>query len=189
MNCNRCGNIETQGSSFCGVCGEDLSANNPDTQFSEQRQSGVSRDEELFISKNITHYSQATNKFRTTNSKINWNWSAFFAGMVLIIYRKMYLEFVIVYAATFIVGQITDSFLIVLAITFCFGLFFDYFYMKSMDRKLMNISASSDPLMKDELIAKKGGTSVKGVVIYCTIMMVLLIALITLFVFVFINMM
>ncbi|MHC0035340.1 DUF2628 domain-containing protein [Pseudoneobacillus sp. C159] len=104
--------------------------------------------------------------------KISWNWSAFFAGVLWMGYRKMYLE-LIVYSTlsllfSLIIPDINDNIdAILTALSWIFfGLITNSLYFFSCKRKITRVKnlnlSHYDEL---EALKQKGGTSVAGIFI------------------------
>ena len=120
----------------------------------------------------------------------SWNWCAFLVTSLWLLYRKMYKVFFILLAVTFAIEAIlagietaadlsstTSSLLssaMGIAVAVVMGFWGDKLYLQKIDG-LYETSPTG------ETIRRHGGTSLKGVIIYCVVCLVLIVALVVLF--------
>lgn len=113
-----------------------------------------------FVGKSKEYYE----KVWTKNKLLSWNWASFLFNFFWLIYRKMYLEFIIFFVSYRIYYTLTYSlissnikFIIDIFIIFLFGIFGNKIYFFSILRKLKKMKKSS--LEKEYFIKKYGGTN------------------------------
>jgi hypothetical protein len=104
--------------------------------------------------------------------KLSWNWSAFFAGVLWMGYRKMYFELFIFSVLTLlpyiIFANISDNVDAMLTFLYwiSFGLLSNSLYFYSCKRKINRIKKLNLSMYDElEVLKQKGGTSVVGIFI------------------------
>lgn len=81
--------------------------------------------------RNLLYYLFSFDQIEKTGNWLSWNWSAFFFGPAWLLYRKMYLEGVVVLLLELLVS-ITHLWLIFHIALGCFG---NYLYIKSIQKR------------------------------------------------------
>lgn len=144
---------------------------------------------EIFFQKNSSYYQEQL-KYYEQGKKWRFSYSALIFGILWFLYRKMYLEFFIIFifyyvetifenvVLTKLIGieqtkLVNFSVTIILIITL--GIIGNNLYIKKANRTLKNAELKYPEIEKQkEFIAKKGGTSY----IYVTLLLILFILLI-----------
>ena len=173
--CTQCGSKNNEGNLFCSECGnklqevrekndslgkvntdkiEQINSNNFSTNLDIDK-----NDLEKFILKNTDYYISKFEEIKITGNKISWNWSAFFLTGYWMLYRKMYIETLIMTLATMLLGSIpVIGFLVPISVYIGLGMYGNTLYFNHVNKKMLEISRF-DSSMKDSLIVKKGGTN------------------------------
>ena len=153
--CNKCGNEVIEGSTFCSRCGNSLS----DTQSILHGSSpGLQIDDEdfaVYIGKNADKYLSKFKRFNIEgidNFAATWNWSAFLVGPLWMLYRKLYLYFIIFFVITCIpyFGILT---------WIAAGIIANYLYYKQAKSKILEVKSSHSDIVISEALARIGGVN------------------------------
>jgi len=101
--------------------------------------------------------------------KSKWNWGAFWLGGIFLLYRKMYLAFIIFLAANIFMLIITSSVnlstiefraLFMLLLNAPLAFFINEIYLRHAEKKIEKIvKGNPDEKLRDYHIAKTGGSS------------------------------
>ncbi len=119
----------------------------------------------LYVQSNADYYLAKWKLMSASGSKISWNWPAFFFSANWLGYRKMYL-----YAFIYIllnIGTLVPllGLLLWIVLWVGLGLYGNYLYAKKTYEDLLKLRASySDENVFKQMVVKKGGTSVLGVI-------------------------
>lgn len=192
MYCRYCGNLLDEEDAFCPKCGKPISKDmvipSGVTQIDYKEQILCDDDllesefEELFVGKNNDYYINKWNKLKSKNSKISWNWAAFFLGPFWFGYRKMYIPVVFIAVIYFLVdfsfyliqyqfSEETYLFdpiqnLLLFPLTILLSLFGNYYYIKHTNKNIDKLKLQPYNLeQKRTWLKRKGGTSWLGVAI------------------------
>ena len=123
-----------------------------------------------FVGKNADYYLGKWNSAKDPDKRAGWNWSAFFAGIFWLGYRKQY-TMVGLLVGIFLVIDIIQLFINVdlnktvgTTIGFMLGFGGNSWYYKEMNKKIAKIRTKyTDPEVQKAEIIKAGGTSWGGV--------------------------
>jgi hypothetical protein len=178
MYCNNCGNEITEGNSICYNCGEqvwDIPVISSDSNRYDIYSDGITSEElGLFVgNKRYKYCNEKWSKFKKpgNSSSIGWNWSALFCATLWLMYRKMYLYGIGIWILLGVITQLPpDQYTLPLniAVSLLLALFSDKLYYEHSKRKIIAIKNNSKYSNKQQVISKKGGTSL-GVLIICII--------------------
>ncbi|SFE72368.1 DUF2628 domain-containing protein [Peptostreptococcus sp. D1] len=128
-------------------------------------------DLELFVGKNTQYYEPRFEKYRDTDSKVGWNWVAFFFPVMWLCYRKMYAYaigyFVLINAISqsyhFIENGVIPNFRLVIWLVF--PLFANYIYYRFAKKRVEACDGIINEEERKEKISALGGTNGWAVVI------------------------
>ncbi|MCF0132967.1 MAG: DUF2628 domain-containing protein [Blautia sp.] len=128
--------------------------------------SGSQSDIELLIGKNIEYYLPKFNDMKARNTKSSWNWCAFLFTPYWMIYRKMYGYGAAVLGGAFLLSLIGGLFLscFSLAAYIAFGILGNYVYMKTLEKKALQMGMLSGGY-KTDYANKNGGTNATATVL------------------------
>ena len=165
--CSSCGNSLSHNSNFCNKCGS-KNSNNPSTMDSKSNEFFATSHTSLkikdyntpqvhaIIGRNSDRYVWLFNRMEFRESKVSWNWAAFFFGFIWIIYRKIFsglwiilivlgvLSFlgpifiwidVMIFSDEFI-DKLIPSHIASLLVSILFGCFANYIYKLKVDKEL-----------------------------------------------------
>lgn len=138
--CANCGKELPEGGSFCPNCGEKLTPSPLVQPLSKIT------DEEFaaFIGKNADRYLLKFKKFNIggiDSFSLTWHWPAFFAGFFWMLYRKMYLWALVVFAIEIFIPYV--GFLTVIVLGVC-GNYIYYAHAKKKILELRSIHPTED---------------------------------------------
>lgn len=124
----------------------------------------------VFVGEKKEHYYIPRFKqFIESESKVGWNWPAFFVPVYWLLYRKMYLHVVILYCLYIVIGvlSIFVSYAGVLEFVLVFGmpLFANYIYLNHARKKIASCDGILSQEESMEKIKKLGGTNALIVII------------------------
>lgn len=184
--CTECGNQNNKINSFCLNCGNELPQEkleyiNTNVSKSSNTKSistvNVKRDildtssdyintyeMNMFISKNKEYYNKKFEQIIKTGNKKTWNWAAFFFNASWLLYRKMYIQSIILILVSLALGAITSTIpflgtIIGWAMSLGMGMYANSIYLDHINKKLNEINTMEGEL-KESLILKKGGTNI-----------------------------
>ena len=153
--CNKCGKEIVEGSTFCSHCGNGLSntqstlyVSSPDSQIDD-------KDFAAYIGKNADTYLLKFKRFNINgidNFAATWNWSAFLAGPLWMLYRKLYLYFIIFFVITCIPYFGILSWIAA-------GIIANYIYYKQAKVKILEVKSSRSAIDIPETLARIGGVN------------------------------
>lgn len=187
--CGQCGAKRENGANFCSQCGNRFEqefeggsareysagdrAKNAFEQglgsllyFLEQRDYiPYEAEENCFIGTNTEYYRGKFDEMRTLNQKVSLNWAALFFGIFWMLYRKMYGVAVGALIATVIAGMLgTAGGILGLVLTVCYGLFGNYLYMMTIQKRVTDVQRYAEPA-RSQYIEKYAGVSGAAVLI------------------------
>jgi len=137
----------------------------------------------LFIGKKADYYIPRFRKFEETGGALSWNWAAFFLGIMWMLYRKMYLYSLLVFAISGFIGIVIalvspqNIFLAIgvqLWIMVGFGAFGNYLYyifVKKQIEHLKQLYPDSESLKI--ILNHHGGTNIVAPILYLLIIFIL----------------
>lgn len=167
--CNKCGNEVIEGSTFCSHCGNSLSSTQSASYGSSPDSRIDDKDFAAYIGKNTDKYLPKFKQFNVEgidNFSATWNWSAFLAGPLWMLYRKLYLYFIIFFVITCIpyFGILT---------WIAAGIIANYIYYKQAKAKILEVKSSHSAVNIPETLARIGGVNswvwTVGIVIFILI--------------------
>lgn len=122
-------------------------------------QSIEQNDLEKFVGKNSDYYLRKFEEIQITGNKISWNWPAFFISGYWLLYRKMYIQALIMILGSMVLGCIPFiGWLVPIALPIGMGMYANALYFDHINKKMIEIN-KFDSNIKDSLIFKKGGTN------------------------------
>lgn len=189
--CTVCGAKRDAGARFCSQCGAAFQEQNRNTYENEAHSSAweqgkrtvesgfgslldfleqkdyipYEQEENRFIRTNVEYYRSKFNEMRTLNQKISLNWAALFFGIFWMLYRKMYGVAIGAVLATVLAGMLGSLGGVAgLALTLCYGLFGNYLYMMTVQKRVTDVQKYGEPA-RSQFIEKYAGTSNTAVII------------------------
>lgn len=181
--CSKCGSKNNKVNSFCSNCGnkltqeksEYINVNDKSVNTNETKNKNTNTinttldylgtDEmNMFISKNIEYYNPKFRQITRTGDKKTWNWSAFFFNIYWFLYRKMYVQAVIIFFISIIATMIPYVGIIInLCMAIGIGMYANSIYLDNINKKLNEIAIMGSDMgyeTKESMIMKKGGTNI-----------------------------
>ena len=131
----------------------------------------LSREEALFIGKNVEFYRLKLLELREKHSKASWNWSSFLFSIYWCFYRKMYGLGTILIVVDVITSLLPIPFLY-LGVSITMGILGNYFYMNHMRSKLDSLHGLYAEARMDA-IKKKGGVSTVACVLIIVLVFII----------------
>jgi len=137
----------------------------------------------LFIGKKADYYIPKFKEFEETGGVLGWNWSAFFLGVVWMLYRKMYLYGLIGFLAGVFIGMIIaltspDNILLTAGLQLwlmvgfgAFGNYIYYIFVKNQVERLESLYPEGKALEK--ALENHGGTNLTASLLYLLIIFIL----------------
>ena len=111
------------------------------------------------------YYSSKFREMRTLNQKISFNWAALLFGVFWMLYRKMYGVAAAAIVATILTGALgAAGGAAGLALTVCYGLFGNYLYMMTVQKRVTELQKYSEPA-RSQYLEKYAGVSGGAVLI------------------------
>lgn len=187
--CNRCGAKRDAGAKFCSQCGAAFEGNGNTyggdggsawEQGKRSFESGFGallyfleqkdyvpyeQEENRFIGTNVEYYRGKFDEMRTLNQKVSLNWAALFFGIFWMLYRKMYGVAIGAVIATVVAGLMGGlGGVLGLALTVCYGLFGNYLYMMTVQKRVTELQQFGEPA-RSQFVEKYAGTSKTAVLI------------------------
>ena len=156
--CNNCGKEISEDSPFCEYCGE-RSIPIPSTESLPQI---TEEDFAHFIGKNADKYLPKFKKFTVDGVdkfSITWHWSAFFFGGLWMLYRKLYLWFLLAFVLP-IIPFLPSYFGLLMMIVW--GMTANYIYYKHAEKKILKLKTdqpSFDLSLMAASLRKIGGVN------------------------------
>lgn len=180
--CKECGKQNSKVNSFCLNCGNELiqekleyknsntnkgttiGVNKPINKIDNSSDYLNTDEMNLFIYKNTEYYNEKFNQITKTGSKRTWNWSAFFLPTSWLLYRKMYVQFGIMFLIFVVVNGILSSLpwgggILSLGVNIVFAMYANSLYLDYIQKKLSKIDSMGYE-SKESIIRKKGGTNI-----------------------------
>lgn len=191
--CSQCGAVAEERARFCSCCGHPLTENGACGQGGYQAgetsagqkarhsfESGFNslldfleqsdyipyeNEEDLFIGAKVEYYRDKFNEMRTLNQKVSLNWAALFFGVFWMLYRKMYGVAAAAIVLTILAGLLgAAGGAFGLALTVGYGLFGNYLYMMTVQRRVTELQRYAEPA-RSQYIEKYAGVSGTAVLI------------------------
>lgn len=130
---------------------------------------------EAFVGDNSGFYMQKWLVMDKTGSKTSWNWPAALITSYWLLYRKMYIYFLIYFAVTIVVSFIpVINFIYFIGTIVAGGLFGNWVYREHAQKRLAEIQVMQpDPQQRRVAAAMAGGTSWVGPLILLAVQVVL----------------
>lgn len=130
----------------------------------------VNREENFaaFVEKKEEYYLAKWDVFENSSEKISWNWAAFFFSAYWMMYRKMYIPAVFVFAGTRVVKYMIAlsggqsyrlTTLITLVATGMLGNWIYYVYASRKITDVADTAGTDDPVIIGRTVREVGGTS------------------------------
>ena len=129
--------------------------------------SGMAKDEEdSYIQTKLEYYKAKFAQMRRTGSKGSWNWSAFLAGPLWFIYRRMYGWGFALLGLEFVLSRMQNAYLILfqLGVTIVVGAMGNSLYMAQIDR-CVNEGKYLHASQKSLHVDKNGGVNSTAVIL------------------------
>ena len=182
--CGSCGAYVEGEAKFCSRCGRPFAAGGGEESSAEKAkrtaQNGFDsllyfleqsdyipyeEEENRLIGPKAEYYRGKFNEMRLLNQKISMNWAALFFGVFWMLYRKMYGVAVAAIVLTVLAGCLgTAGGVVGLALTVCYGLFGNYLYMMTIQKRVTELQRYTEPA-RSQYLAKFAGVSGTAVVI------------------------
>lgn len=192
--CTKCGSKNDNANSFCLNCGNELlkeNSQNTNSNSTDKCKNNVDNlskkmvnkfcddvdknDVNDFILKNVSYYNEKFNQIEKTGNKITWNWPAFFFNNVWFLYRKMYVQFAILFLVSLFLGYIPVLGMVIkIGLPIACGMYGNWAYLNHINKNLNEINALGHE-SKDMLIAKRGGTNIIIPLIFVAVISIFLI--------------
>lgn len=190
--CSQCGAYADAGAKFCSQCGHPFGnhgggqydyrtgessagrkakasfENGMNSLFSFLEQSDYipyEQEENRFIGPKTAYYRSKFDEMRTLRRMVSLNWAALFFGVFWMLYRKMYGVAGIAIAMTILIGFFGHLGSIAsLVLTVCYGLFGNYLYMMTVQKRVTDLQQYAEPA-RTHYLEKYSGVSGLAVVI------------------------
>lgn len=190
--CSQCGAYADAGAKFCSQCGHPFGnhgggqydyrtgessagrkakasfENGMNSLFSFLEQSDYipyEQEENRFIGPKTAYYRSKFDEMRTLRRMVSLNWAALFFGVFWMLYRKMYEVAAAAIVLTILAGILgTAGGAIGLVLTVCYGLFGNYLYMLTIQRRVTELQQYAEPA-RSQYIEKYAGVSAVAVMI------------------------
>lgn len=135
-----------------------------------------------YIGTSVTYYMDKRFDMQNRNTKMSWNWPAFFVPFYWMAYRKMYVEVIAgnilcylwyLFNAlwTGILCRLTQNYNTVFLMFFCdllfqpaIAVFANHYYLRRIE-KLVEAESGLSEYSAEEQLRRKGGVSIWGVII------------------------
>lgn len=190
--CGRCGAKREDGARFCSQCGAAFHERSEGyTEYTADAASAGERaknafergfgsllyfleqrdyipyeaEEDRFIGPKAEYYRGKFHEMRTLNQKVSLNWAALFFGIFWMLYRKMYGVAAGAIVVTVLLGLLgAAGGVLGLALTVCYGLFGNYLYMMTIQKRVTDLQQYGEPA-RSQFIEKYAGVSNTAVII------------------------
>lgn len=186
--CSQCGAVADANAKFCSNCGHAFAAQSDYTAGESSAGQNAKRsfesgmnsllyfleqsdyipyeaEENLLIGTNTEYYRSKFNEMRMLNQKVSLNWATLFFGVFWMLYRKMYGVAVGAIVLTILAGLLgAAGGAMSLALTVCYGLFGNYLYMMTVQKRVTELQRYAEPA-RSQYIEKYAGVSGTAVLI------------------------
>lgn len=186
--CSRCGAYADAGAKFCSQCGHPFGdqygyqagESSAGQKAKSSFENGVNalfafleqndyipyeEEENRFIGPNAAYYRSKFDEMRALNQKVSLNWAALFFGVFWMLYRKMYGVAAGAIVLTILAGILgAAGGAIGLVLTVCYGLFGNYLYMMTVQKRVTELQQYAEPA-RSQYIEKYAGVSGTAVLI------------------------
>lgn len=165
--CSKCGSENNKYNLFCSNCGNKLiqdkseDINNGYKSINKNTTSDYlhTNEMDIFILKNIEYYNSKFKQIVRRGNKKTWNWSAFLCGKFWFLYRKMYVQAIILFFINEVVSLIPHVGTIInLVLEIIIGIYANSVYFDHINKKLSEIDMIGYET-KESIIITKGGTN------------------------------
>ncbi|MGL4848300.1 MAG: DUF2628 domain-containing protein [Clostridium sp.] len=115
--------------------------------------------------KNLDYYHSVFNKHKESDNFVSWNWCSFLFTPFWLLYRKLYIWFLIFFIAEFVLDSFSFMFpfigsILRIGLMVLFGLFGNSMYLNSAKHRIRKINNSLQSYKhKDEILKATGGTN------------------------------
>lgn len=138
-----------------------------DYEYWSQQATGIDLDLlQQLIGRKDEYYLPRYETMKTMRRYASWNWAAFLATPLWLVYRKMYAYAVAVLCAGLMIGLANSTLLSLLELAgyVMFGIFGNSIYLRSIEAKAMQANVMSEPY-RSQFIKKKGGVNILATIL------------------------
>lgn len=175
MYCKKCGKETSENTKFCVYCGTPVESGSnaqPGTvgamPYSIGAPTNYQKRQRMLIGKKADYYQRRFQGITARNSKISWNWAAFFLSLYWCFYRKMYKVGAILVGILYLCGFIPGIGPMIggVAVSIVCGILGNSFYKNYLDEKILSAAEMG---LTDEIFGyyalEKGQTSLASSII------------------------
>lgn len=126
----------------------------------------IDSDVQSLIGQKSEYYVPKFNELKTQNKKTTWNWCSFLFAPYWFIYRKMYGYGAAVLGGAFLLSLINNIAISLMSLAgyIVFGVFGNYIYMQTLEKKAIQLKSMSEPY-RSQFITKNSGTNTTATVL------------------------